>query len=238
MADGGKAGFDSGWNVGTNNDTSTCLAGTTGTGCHDSCAKRGWCGRCSWSPCYDDRAFVEQLLALLLDELHYDKSRVYAVGESNGAMLIHFLAQTLPGTFAAVSPVFGLPLIGYAVGPTYNLIRQAQAVSRTSLLQIHDRSDVTIPWRGGNSSDGWLYESLERSTGPWAAIHGCELVPSLDPIQHDPKTRMACYKHRSCQAGSAVAYCMYDGTHGAWPSQPIADRLIWTFFTNRTLGAS
>ena len=48
MADGGSGDFDSGWNVGTNADNSTCLLGTTGGGCHDSCSVRGMCGRCAW----------------------------------------------------------------------------------------------------------------------------------------------------------------------------------------------
>ena len=98
MADGGTGDFDSGWNVGTNADDSTCLAGTTGTGCHTSCAKLGQCGRCAWSSCYSDIAFVQQLLTALASELAFDTSRVYAVGESNGAMVCPAVSSQRPSS--------------------------------------------------------------------------------------------------------------------------------------------
>ncbi len=81
-----------------------------------------------------------------------------------------------------------------------------------------------------------MYESLERSLGPWAALHGCALTPTADPAAYDPSTNMRCFVHGGCAAGTAVSHCMYDGTHGTWPGQPAADRLIWRFLTNRTLG--
>ena len=120
-----KGRYDSGWNVGTNGDNSTCLPGTTGTACHVSCRRRRLCGRCAWSHCYDDVAFISQLLSALSVEFpSIDKSRMYAVGESNGGMLVHHLAQSLTGVFAAVVPVFALPLLGYMVGGQYELVQR------------------------------------------------------------------------------------------------------------------
>jgi poly(3-hydroxybutyrate) depolymerase len=232
MADGGSGTFDAGWNVGTNDDNSTCLPGTTGTGCHDSCRTLNLCGRCAWSTCYDDRAFVEQLLAQVKSELRVDEARVFAVGESNGAMLIHYLAASLPGTFAAAVPVFGSPLLGYLTGPAYQLVTDSR-VRRTSVLQLHDRSDTTIPWQGANSADGWLYEPMMRSLGTWAALHGCAIAVTADPVPTgDPTTHTACFWHKGCLGGNFVGYCMYDGNHGDWPSQPFADQFIWHFLTN------
>ena len=73
------------------------------------------------------------------------------------AMLIHFLSQVLPGSFAAIVPVFGLPLLGYLLGPRSELLaRRAEAVRTTHVLQLHDLTDTVIPWQGGRSADGWL----------------------------------------------------------------------------------
>ena len=145
---------DSAWNVGSNGDDSTCLQGTNRGTCQPTCNMIGACGRCCWSPCYDEGAFVVQLLNALKPSVCFDEARVFAVGESNGGMLVHYLAQTLPGTFLGVATAFALPLMGYATGPKYELIRSAHAARRTSILSLHDRNDTTIPWQGGNSSDG------------------------------------------------------------------------------------
>jgi poly(3-hydroxybutyrate) depolymerase len=60
MAD--SADSNSGWNVGTAADDSTCVPDTHGASCHTSCEKLKRCGRCNWSSCYDDVAFVAQVL--------------------------------------------------------------------------------------------------------------------------------------------------------------------------------
>ena len=228
-------GFDSGWNVGTNHLNSTCLASTPklyGDGCHESCAKLDMCSNCCWSTCYDDVAFVQALLASLEAELCLDTTRYFAWGESNGAMMVHYLSQRLPGTFAGVVPYYGLPLLGQLVGPDYELVRNAVEAARTSLLQMHDRSDATVPWQGGASADGWLYEPLNATVGVWAALHGCSLRSTLDPTPYDPSTDTRCYWHAACRGGARVGFCLYDGEHGDEPRQRRADRLVWDFVLN------
>ena len=107
---------DTGWNCGTGGDNSTCVEGTTNSHCHASCRKLKTCGRCNWSTCYDDVHFISELLASLTKTYPaLDKTRTFAVGQSNGAMFIHHLLHSLPGTFRAAVPVFGTPLMGYLV---------------------------------------------------------------------------------------------------------------------------
>ena len=108
------------WNCGTAADDATCLKNTTGSQCMQSCSRRGLCGsgggaggevatttplpldgestgRCNWATCYDDAAFIDQLLKALETELCYDPKLVFLVGESNGAMFIHYLLAMFPG---------------------------------------------------------------------------------------------------------------------------------------------
>ena len=139
------SGTDSTWNVGTQDDDSTCLEETTSTQCLSSCAQLGRCrGRCNWSTCHDDLAFIDQLIKTLTV---VDADRIFMVGESNGAMFVHYLLSEFPGRFVAAAPVFGQPLLGYMVGSQYQLLLQKSRAARTSILQLHDRSDTIIPWQ-------------------------------------------------------------------------------------------
>lgn len=227
----GDVGEDSGWNVGTAGDNSTCTAKTSGANCLVSCHKLGKCGPCNWSTCYDDVHFIQRLLTKLEEDLCLDSERFFAVGESNGAMLVHHLIQQLPGRFLAAVPVFGSPLLGYLVGAEYQLIAEQALARRTSILQLHDRSDTVIPWQGGESGDGWLYESRDRALGVWASLHACEKHPVLmDTIYSDGPANIKCFAYPGCRTGGRVTFCMYDGTHGVWPDQPRAVQLIWSFF--------
>merc|ERR1719424_535357 len=113
--------------------------------CHDSCVKLGRCGRCSWSTCRDDIAFVRVLMQKIFSEYCIDMDLVFAMGQSNGAMFAHRLGQQLVGQLAAIVPVFGLPLLGYLAGEDYTLIKNQAELNGTSVLALHDRQDTNIP---------------------------------------------------------------------------------------------
>ena len=114
-----EPGGNTGWNIGTNGDNLTCvdpMPDAADVVCHDSCVKLGRCGRCSWSTCRDDIAFVRVLMQRIFHEYCIDTNLVFVMGQSNGAMFAHRLGQQLVGQFAAIIPVFGLPLLGYLTG--------------------------------------------------------------------------------------------------------------------------
>ena len=67
----------------------------------------------------------------------------FVSGASNGGMMTYYLASAFPTTFAAVAPIYALPLKGRMDIP--------MALKNVSLLQIHDRWDTTIPVQGGKS---------------------------------------------------------------------------------------
>jgi len=164
-------------------------------------------------------------------QLCLDQKRLFLTGESNGAMLIHHLIRRFPGKFRAAAPAFGLPLIGYNLGARYELLTHPEAVARTQLLQLHDRSDATIPWEGGVSQDGWIYDSRDRSLGAWAVLQGCAVPAERVTTPFDGgSTQVACRRYTGCRGGGIVMYCMYDGDHGDWPDQPRGAQLVWNFF--------
>ena len=154
------------------------------------------------------------------------------MGESNGGQLIHYLVRQLPGLFLGVVPVFGLPELGYLLGDKLQLLRNQTVAARTSVLALHDRSDTVEPPGGGVNQWGWLFESLGKTMGVYAALKRC--APEAKPIktpQDGDGNNLACAEYLGCAAGGRVVSCMYDGTHGQWPKQPGADTLIWAFFS-------
>jgi len=67
-----------------------------------------------------------------------DSNAIFVSGESNGAMFSHYLVSQMPELARAVMPIYGLPLVGKLNVP--------KALSSTPILQMHDRSDKSIPW--------------------------------------------------------------------------------------------
>ena len=230
-------GKDTGWNCGTGGDDSTCLPGTTNNSTHASCARLGKQGRCNWSTCFDDGTFISKLLRSLEASYCLDTSRYGVVGQSNGAMFIHHLITSMPGTFRAAVPCFGTPLLGYLDGAKFELITQAAATRRTAVLSLHGRDDPTIPPGGGRSADGWLYETLNRSTAAWVANHADCDANAPPPAVHTPwdgttGSRLLCAI--ACRSNATnrthVATCMYDAGHGYAQNLTASDDLVWSWF--------
>ncbi|KAJ1454556.1 hypothetical protein M885DRAFT_618122 [Pelagophyceae sp. CCMP2097] len=210
---------DPGWNCGAAANVEVCDPGTQGA-CLRSCEKLKRCGRCNWATCYDDVFFVEKMFDYIRAKRCVDDARTFAIGVSNGGMLVHLLSQKLLGMFKAMAAVFASPLLGFALEGDDERLRQ------TSLFQLLDMSDETIPWR------------LQRrpKTAAWAAVHRCDVAatPVKTPFTGG-ETHVDCFEHRHCSEGR-VGRCMraaasgYDGGHGEWPSESRGERLVWSFF--------
>lgn len=232
-------GCGTGWNVGWAGHKNTCQSSGVSAGCcYQSCKSLGYCtgnGRnqnnCGWSTCYSDIAFTSDLLASLGDELCLDLDAIFASGWSNGGMIQHWIATNLPTTFAALIPVFGLPLDGFTDVP--------DTLRRTAILSLHGRSDTVIPVDGGLAG-GWYYESTSTIIGIWARIHGCSSNPTSVSTPYDGGNKnFACTEYLGCSSGKRVMRCLYDGTHSS--SIPNHEALTWWFFqqfTNRANGTS
>lgn len=197
----------------------TCFEGTEPT-CYDSCSV---CSRCSWSTCVNDVQFIEELIAKLSQEYTINPDAVFVTGSSNGGMFTHYFASQKPELVRAVMPIFGLPLVGQMNVP--------KALSTVPILQMHDRFDTVIPWEGGMTYDGWIYESMTTVMAVWARTHKCESSVKLKGVNtpYDGGLKdIRCMEYHQCQGGR-VMNCMYDGQHGAWPHN--IEKLTWWFFS-------
>lgn len=120
-------------------------------------------------------------------------------------------------------PIYGLPLWGKMDIP--------HVLESVPILQMHDRSDATIPWEGGMTSDGWIYESLTTVLAGWARNHKCKSTKKLTGVNtpyDGGNVNMQCYEYKECELGR-VMNCMYDGQHGSWPHA--TEHLTWWFFS-------
>mmetsp|Transcript_59966 Transcript_59966/g.126961 ORF Transcript_59966/g.126961 Transcript_59966/m.126961 type:complete len:521 (-) Transcript_59966:41-1603(-) len=226
-----------GWNVGSGGDSNTCLTKDdkargafrfvkpTEYSCYPSCQAKGECGRCNWSTCMDDVAFIKTLLKHLQKKYCIDRSRIYLGGQSNGGMLTHHLSQVMPGVFASLNPIYALPLLGYAAGKHGEIFRHQDLNKETAIIAFHDRGDITIPLHGGPApAEGWswYYTPLEEMMSIWASVHGCdekssdatEMIKSACPTV---APTVSCREHLNCGSGRRVLYCVYDGVHGTVP---------------------
>jgi polyhydroxybutyrate depolymerase len=179
----------------------------------------GCCGRPGRTGT-DDVAFITAVVAGLGDRLAVDRSRVFATGMSNGAMMAYRLACEST-VFAAIAPVAGT-LMGPCPQPR-----------PLSLLHIHGLADASVPFDG---SPGTGYEKIDGPDIPstmdiWRVADDCE-PPRVEP--GDPVTRSTA----DCAAGRSVTLITIAGAGHQWPGAKDrtpagaldATDVIWQFF--------
>ena len=118
---------------------------------YDSCtdpevSSGSYCNCCS---CADDEGFVRAILELLQREHCIDRRRVYSTGMSYGGLFSYQLALSMPHVFAAVAPVAGGILKGFATPP----MGPASGLGYIGVLDIHGWYD---PWVPANDTHGCI----------------------------------------------------------------------------------
>ena len=165
----------------------------------------------------DEAAFVRQMLSDLETLASLDPRRIYAVGFSNGAMLVYRLACEMSDTFAAVAPLAGTLF--------YTPCQPQQPVS---LVHVHGLEDTVVPYAGGGDLISGGVPSVEQGIATWVQLDGCSRAAQVEQ-QEGGITHTA---YTSCQSGSAVElYTVQVLGHG-WPSMAEfpASEVIWDFF--------
>jgi polyhydroxybutyrate depolymerase len=163
----------------------------------------------------DESAFVEEILLYLKSIVNIDPKRIYAVGHSNGGVLVYRLACDMSDTFAAVASVSG-PMMYSACEPT-------RAVS---VLHIHGLADSTVPIEGGGF---WKTSPVEVGIETWAALNGCTESEVLE-VNNGGMTPTI---YSSCQDGTTVELYTIERMEHDWPGQANDD--IWDFFAEHPM---
>jgi len=235
----GDGGCGTGWNtVAKGQDISkTCVDphAMSGSCCYTSCEHEGCCNNnnrgCRWATCADDVKFTQKVINAMGNIVQYGD--IFSTGESNGGMMQHNLMTSLPTTFKAFVPVYGLPLVGqWEVGSSIGVPQNLQG---TSVLYMHGRSDQVIPYKGGWAG-GWNYVSEMDAMKALASLNGCSSTASAWNTPFDGlNSHTSCVKMDDCN-GVTIAECLYDGYHGAWPTD--GDELLFWWLDNYGAGSA
>lgn len=172
----------------------------------------------------DEAMFVRQILSDLETIVTVDPKRIYAVGFSNGAVLTYRLACEMSDVFAAVAPVSGTLFY-----------KTCQPEHSVSVLHIHGLGDTTIPFAGGESSEGAvpLLPPVQEGIETWVKLNECNTSPQ---VSMDGAITNTVYV--DCQASTTVELITIDGFEHGWPSPTGAGAMnfpatqtIWEFFS-------
>lgn len=147
-------------------------------------------GRCCGKAQADDVGFVRALVADLKTRLPIDAKRVYGMGFSNGAMLVHRVACEAPEVFAAIAPVAGGIMVD-----------RCPSKQPVSALLIQGRLDKRIPWEGG-VFDGTRRPSMAEVVQSIASRGQCG--PEMSLVSETPTAQ--CWSRR-CTGGVALQWC-------------------------------
>ena len=132
---------------------------------------------CGWTHCLaDDIDFVVALLQAAKRQLAFDANRVFAVGGSNGGMLVWDLAANPKSAphFRAFASLIGLPHRGYSQAPSQDL-------AKPMLLITGGRDPAVPPGPWGDhqftttqNGESYFYTSASAITASWAVALGCD----------------------------------------------------------------
>ncbi len=155
-----------------------------------------------------DLTFFDDLMIQLNATIKYDVNKVFLVGHSSGAGLIHMLGCRRGDLVRAIGPVAGA------------LLQFDECIGQVAVIQIQGSKDTMVP-----------PNIVAPGRDYWVSINSC--TPE-DPII-EPDTSCAAYQ--DCDSDFPVEYCEHDledHRHDypghAWPE--FAGDTIWTFFTS------
>jgi polyhydroxybutyrate depolymerase len=177
----------------------------------------------------DDVGFTLRILADLARELPLDRTRVYATGHSNGAMLAYRLAAEAADRIAAIAPVAGAMQVA------------SFAPSRpVPVLHVHSVDDPRALYAGGLgppfpfTSARVEHRAAEAELARWAALAGCAGEPSVVEERRVPAGRpdaghtATLLDFGPCTTGADVRLWKLTGAGHGWPGAPpvLPERLM------------
>ena len=195
----------------------------------------------------DDVGFLIALVNHLGGRLPVDARRVYALGASNGGMMVQRLGCEAAEHFAALASV-----IANMPEPLQSSCRPRLPVA---MMIINGTADPMVPYDGGRVGMGRKDRGRVISTADtidhWVRANGCRaaadafLLPNKDP---GDGVQIRASRWRDCRQGAEVLLYAMDGAGHRWPGEPRAgvpllkrlmgplamdieaEREIWAFF--------
>jgi polyhydroxybutyrate depolymerase len=163
----------------------------------------------------DDIGFIAALIDRIASETAVDRSRIYATGMSNGAMLAYQLAAARPDLFAAIAPVSGTIGGTTREGERFVIAPPDRPVP---VMVIHGRKDPYVLFDGGSSTILGFPKRSNMAVADaldfWAKADGCN--PSPETSEPEPGI-LRHVAFADCRAGSDVQLWELEQGEHSWP---------------------
>lgn len=163
----------------------------------------------------DDVSFISAMIDFLVQNYAVDKTRVYATGHSNGAMMSYRLACELSGKIAAIAPNSG-----------QRVLADCHPKRPVAVLHIHGTADPCALYECGKKCGGcfgkllgfdlpgdtWPCASVRDVASQTAAMNGCRTVTDIVFT----KGKVTCESFEGCPASAPVELCSIEGAGHVW----------------------
>jgi polyhydroxybutyrate depolymerase len=193
----------------------------------------------------DDVGFIRAVVADLSTRTPVDRSRIFATGLSNGAMMAYRLAAEAPDLVAAIAPVAGSMVI-VRFHPTLPV----------SIMHIHSVDDPRALYNGGlgppfpMTATRVEHPPVEQQLAKWIAFDRCPSSPAVamrltgNRGSADEGNTATKLLYAPCAAGTQIVLWKLSGSGHVWPGsissyerllgRPThlidANEEIWSFF--------
>ena len=178
----------------------------------------------------DDVGFTGALLDRVEADLCVDRTRIYAMGFSNGGMFVSTLACKLNDRIAAVAPVAGVHLLPDCAGRPMPIIITH---GTSDPLVPFDETDVGVPLAatglfettaGGSAQLRMLDKARKKPVTSWVESwtqhNGCSLdAPEVTTIGNMVERT----EYTECDSGGDVVLQAVEGGDHEWPTSPTLD---------------
>ncbi len=169
-------------------------------------------GECLWNAVHccgfpyvlniDDVGFVRKLIDKLQKDYKIDKNRIYAMGRSNGGMLVHRLGAELWDVFAAIAP-FNATAGGKFKESAPEM--KLEPSHPMPILMMHGINDPVVKFYGGLSSNGIRYDiSFAETTKIWLEANACDKTVSDTTFIDTDKGKTWIVDYTDCSGGTQV----------------------------------
>ena len=193
----------------------------------------------------DDVGFVRAVIADLEKRVPIDRTRIYATGLSNGAMMSYRMAAEAPDLVAAIAPVSGsMVLVDFH--PTLPV----------PVMHFHSVDDPRALYNGGlgppfpMTRTRVFHPPVEEQLAKWIAHNGCPSAPKIEKRLTGDGNTATKLVYAPCKSGAPVVFWKMSGSGHVWPGKdamPAAARILgkathlidaneemWAFFRGAT----
>ncbi len=166
----------------------------------------------------DDVGFIRTLIDDLARRTPIDRTRIYATGMSNGAMMAYRLAAEAPALVAAIASVAGSMVLA-RFHPTLPV----------SVMHIHSVDDPRALYAGGlgppfpMTATRVEHPPVEVQLAKWIAHDGCPSTPTIEkalvgrPGTADDGSTATKLSYTPCRIGASVVLWKLTGSGHVWP---------------------